>query len=175
MTKNGTHSDVLLFDDRELRKISAAEMSDVYQWSNQLNFRKLGEVFSRVVAQCPSAWGDPKEAKTYSQRPVLTDGKRVLKEFQAALNDINLEDDDAELAVRYDFNKLTGEESTDFFEAFRQNNLVKMSGVLAHIVVECPETWGKPDDPATYSQRAYVDFVRLANQFVKALNEEAKN
>lgn len=175
MSKNGTQNDVLLFDDRELRKISAADMTEFYTAAGQMNFRKLGTFFVRVVAQCPMDWGDPKEPKTYSSRPVLTDGKRMTREFQAALNDINVEDDAADLAVSYDFSKLTGEESTDFFEAFRQNDLVKMSGVLAKIITECPPAWGKPEEPETYSKRPYVDFVRLANQFVKALNEEAKN
>ncbi len=176
MTTTESEPIVILFDDSKLRKLTATDMTEFYTANGQQNFRKMSEFFTRVVAKCPESWGPISDPKTFTKRPYLTEYREIIRQFISATEDLEGEINEKPLAVTFDFARLTGEETTDFFEAGRTRNYVKMAGVFAAVVKHCPPHWGPADQSKTYFKRPYFsDFIRLVKLFGEQLGDESKN
>ncbi len=167
---------VITFDDTKLRKLTAADMTEFYKANGQQNFREMSKFFTRVVAKCPESWGPITDPKTFTKRPYLAEYREIIRGFISATEDLEEEVNEKPLAVTFDFTRLTGDETTDFFEAGRTRNYVLMARVFAKVVKHCPPHWGAADQPKTYFNRPYFsDFIRLVKLFGEQLGDESKN
>lgn len=80
------------------------------------------------------------------------------------------------LELKFDLSKVTAKQMTEFFDANRSNDYVRMSDFFAATVTECPPAWGKADDPNTYMERPFfTEFKTIIEQFVEATQADAKN
>lgn len=83
---------------------------------------------------------------------------------------------DVGFKLTFDLGKVTAKQMTEFFDANRTNDYDRMSAFFAATVIECPSSWGKPDDPNTYMERPFfTEFKSIIEQFVEATQADSKN
>jgi hypothetical protein len=73
---------------------------------------------------------------------------------------------------KFDFNKITAKRISELRVALNTADTNAAAAIYAEIIIECPPSWGAPNDPETYINRPYyTEFQDLAG----IMGEAGKN
>jgi cytochrome c len=73
----------------DLTKVTAGEMTAFFKANREQDFVTMAEIFASTCAACPEAWGNPREAKTFVDRPMFggeNSFKGLIKTFVEAIS-----------------------------------------------------------------------------------------
>jgi hypothetical protein len=76
--------------------------------------------------------------------------------------------------MKFDVMKLTVQQLIDYNRHYADGNVDEVSKVLAQVCQECPEAWGKPDDPETFAGLIYSDYAEAVEACGQATQAASK-
>lgn len=79
-----------------------------------------------------------------------------------------------QLGVAFDLRKMTAQDYHNYNAAARKDDTPAIAKIFAKLVTQCPATWGKPDDAATYMKLPmFGEYKLLMRAFAAAVRDEA--
>lgn len=157
---------VMQFD---FEKQTADDVKTILPGLRAARMESMAAMVAAFAVQCPTEWGAPDKADTYSEKPFREVLAVAWKEFGDAQKSLP----DKIEGFEFDLEQVTPKEFDTLTRDLESNNPEKMADVLVKFVRKLPKGWGDPSKKETYLRlKYYTQFLPLARALMAAGREE---